>query len=232
MRSSTSSWWVLVALVLGGVGAGCVGQSGGPPLCAAPHHCLCTTDFSRFIRGTVIDDDAPRPPGTAPAFTGRYVQIRVDEVPFPEAYPTLTVGTVIGGGLANDGCTTLPDFGVGTHVAVFNYQRGHNDTWTCPEQATCSEACAGMELDQAELEACLDRECPAAAREICRTHTAEAWINGWLRIALEDSDAFDFGSEPTGSARIRIEDIPTLGDLETCEAQLPPPPPRACLDTI
>lgn len=173
----------------------------------------------------MIDDDAPPPTGAPPFFTGRFVRIRVDEVPFPEDYPTLTVGTVIGGGLENGGCATPPDFGVGTRVAVFNYHRGANDTWRCPEQEECSEACAGTMIDQDELEACLDRECPAAAREICRTHTADAWINGSVRIALEDGDTLDFGSEATGNGRIRIEDIPSLGgDLETCDAMLPPPP--------
>ncbi len=232
MRLS-SIHWVLFAMFFGGVGAGCVGQSGGPPTCAEPHHCLCTTDFSLFIRGTVIDDDAPRPPGAPPLYSGRFVQIRVDEVPFPEAYPTLSVGTIIGGMLDNGGCTTGPVYGVGTQVAVFNYDRGYNDSWDCPEQESCREVCAtGMPITPAalpEYEACLDRECPASAREICRTYTADAWINGSLRIALEEGDALNFGSEPTGSARILLSDIASLGDLAMCDARLPPPPSR-CLD--
>ncbi|MFK7991353.1 MAG: hypothetical protein AB8I08_35380 [Sandaracinaceae bacterium] len=182
LRSAPSFVFSLAALVLGG----CLGQSGGPPACLAPVHCVCATDFSHFIRGTVIEDSGPQATLDGPGRNGRRaVQVRIDELPFPDAYPLLSTGMVLEGTLNWDSCRTQPDYTVGTEVLVFNYQT------------------AGDAVEE-----------------------------GYLTIGLDEGDAYNLGEESTGSGRVNLSDIPTLGGRAECEVRFPEPEAPFCSDTI
>jgi hypothetical protein len=193
-------------------------------LCAEPQHCLCTTDFTKRIRGTVTYTDGAR------------VVVRVDELPDGwsdwHAGP-LSVGMSIGGSLRS-GCTTPPAHEVGTEVVVFNYQRGTHDWTGCPEYDACLGECGrhfGGTPPPPEYDDCAD----VCADTACRAYAMDAWLNGDLRIAIESDGVLDFGSEPTAPAQIPLSEIDSLGDFgslerfEACGARFPPPPSR-CLD--
>lgn len=198
---------LVMPAALGLTAGGCLGQSGSPPTCEGPQHCLCQIDFASRIRGTVVSTDGVR------------VEVLVQELPEdPDKYSylPLAVGMTIGGELSR--CETPPDHAPGTEVLVFNYGPGNV---TCPE----FEACIAQEDSNAQYEACVESE-----REACSVYDDEERRNGYLVLAVEADGVYDFGEDTTAPAVIAVSEAGTL-DQAACDARFPPPPPVPCDDT-